>query len=144
MGHDGGANPLWLRGHVAAGLGGVPRAQLPDQGVIRPASDGASADATDRRQSSHQRGAAVQTRREHQRSRPRTRRQPHRKVIKLLNLHIFLKKNFGIFLYFYFRSVVVATVSYSGEPAVVDIAEMQQRLMANQTATLITKEVIVS
>jgi hypothetical protein len=38
----------------------------------------------------------------------------------------------------------VATVSYSGEPAVVDIAEMQQRLMANQTATLITKEVIVS
>jgi hypothetical protein len=38
----------------------------------------------------------------------------------------------------------VATVSYSGEPAVVDVAEMQQRLMANQTATLITKEVIVS
>ncbi|XP_059490916.1 cadherin-86C isoform X2 [Neocloeon triangulifer] len=39
------------------------------------------------------------------------------------------------------KSVVVAEVSYTGEPAIVDVAEMQQRLMANQTP-VVTKAVI--
>ncbi|CAB3363388.1 Hypothetical predicted protein [Cloeon dipterum] len=37
------------------------------------------------------------------------------------------------------KSVVVADISYSGEPAMVDVAEIQQRLMTNQT---VVKEVI--
>jgi hypothetical protein len=39
---------------------------------------------------------------------------------------------------------VVALVTYTGEPAVVDVAQVQQRLMANQTTNTITREVVVS